>query len=327
MPPYPVEPEQSGTRRSLTLAVVFLLAAVSVTYLPDVAQQRLAFGLRASVLRPFIGMQQRLADARLRAAQVEVLRAQLDSLAGILSTQSSLSDENRTLRSLLGLARRIGPRYVPASVLRPGTAGSESMFLLLLGARDGVEEGAPVINRHGLVGVVREVRERTAVGMDWTHPDFRASAMTADGAAYGMVENRRGDFREADRLILAGGAYHEQLAPGTLVVTSGLGRRFPRGIPIGRIDGVAEVEAQWLKNYWLRPMVLPGEVTHVLVALPPDSLGDLSAALPPDSARSRLEELDAEARTQVRLQALEDSVLVLRARLEEAMAARPGGGP
>ena len=32
--------------------------------------------------------------------------------------------------------------------------------------------------------------------IDWTNPDFRASAMTADGRAYGIVEPRRGRFRE-----------------------------------------------------------------------------------------------------------------------------------
>ena len=182
------------------------------------------------------------------------------------------------------------------------------------------------------------------MGMDWTHPDFRASGMTADGTAYGMVENRRGAFRERDRLVLAGGAYHEQIPNGSLVVTSGLGGVFPRGIPIGRIDGIADVEAQWQKNYWLRPMVLPGEATHVLVAigpadhplhgdsLPGDSLagdalaGDVlfgpSAAWPVDSVMTRVEVMEAERAARDSLAALSDSVEALRARIE-ALLGRP----
>ncbi len=333
MPAYGAEKERNGGRRQGTLAVVFLLAALVTAYLPDAGQQRVAFALRSSVLRPFIGLQQRLTDARLRSAEVEVLRAQLDSLSAILSTMSALDDENRTLRSLLVLGDRIGPEYRPASVLRPGTQGSESMFLLFLGLEDGLQEGAPVVNRHGLVGVVREVRSRTAVGMDWTHPDFRAGAMTVDGTAFGIVENRRGAFREEDRLVLAGGAFHEEIPDGTLVVTSGLGRALPRGIPIGRINGVAEVEAEWQKNYWLSPMVQPGEVTHVLVAVSDDSglvadtltipstRSDIAAAFSGEFAMSRADVLEAEEADRRRLAALADTVRLLRARLEER-----GGG-
>jgi rod shape-determining protein MreC len=272
VPIYRSEEEATAVRRDVTWAVVFFVLALATSYLPDVAQQRIAWGLRASVLGPFIATQERLVGARLRATDVELLRAQLDSLAATLATQAALVDENRTLRSLLDLAERTGPAFRPATVLRPGTPGSESMFLVDLGARDGVRAGAPVLNRHGLVGVIRDVRDDTSVGMDWTHPDFRASAMLADGTTYGIVENRRGRFREQDRLVLNGMAYHESVEAGTVVLTSGLGGVFPRGIPVGVVDGVADVQRQWRKSYWLRPVAEPGSVTHVLVAV-----GEVSA--------------------------------------------------
>ena len=221
-------------------------------------------------------------DSRARASEIEYLQSELDSLVAITSTQSALADENRTLRELLGLAERAGPVFAPASVLRPGTPGSESMFLLDVGYDGGVREGAPVVSARGLVGVIREVRARSAVGMDWTHPDFRVSGMLVDGNTFGMVENVRGAFREQDRLMLNGTAYHETVREGSRVVTSGLGGVFPRGIPIGSIDGTAEEQGTWLKSYWLRPAVQPGSVTHVLVETVrgPD---DLTAIWMPDS--------------------------------------------
>ncbi len=56
------------------------------------------------------------------------------------------------------------------------------------------------------------------------------------------------------------------------MVTSGLGGVYPRGIPIGTIDGVSDYQGAWRKSYWLRPDVLPGSVTHVLVPVgtPPE---------------------------------------------------------
>ena len=285
--PYGNGSESNGRRHETTFAVVVLLLALTSTYLPEASQQRIAFTLRASVLRPFIATQESLNDARRRAGDVDVLTARLDSLSAIFSTQSAVMDENRTLRAMLGLVERGGPRFVPATVLRPGTAGSESMFIVDVGRDDGVPQGAPVVGPFGLVGVIRELGAETSVGMDWNHPDFRVSAMLVDGTMYGIVEPRRGRFREEDRLILNGTAYVD-VRPGTEVVTSGLGAFFPRGIPVGKIDRLLETEGSWRKSFWIEPMVEPGSITHVLV-LTDGSEGDISGAWPIDSLVTREE--------------------------------------
>jgi rod shape-determining protein MreC len=265
VPPYGRKPETTRGGRQVTLAAVVFVVALAVPYSSQRFQQQIALTLQGSALAPFIAMQERLAEGRARADQIDFLQAELDSVVAVAATQSALADENRELRDLIGLRDRAGPSFLPAALLRPGTQGSESMFLVNVGAEDGVTEGAPVVSARGLVGRILEVRLRSAVGMDWTHPDFRASGMLADGTMSGLVENVRGDFREEDRLMLNGTAYHETAPRDALVVTSGLGGVIPRGIPIGRIDATAEVQGGWRKSYWLRPMVDPASVTHVLV--------------------------------------------------------------
>ena len=168
-----------------------------------------------------------------------------------------------------------------------GAHGSESMFLVELGSEDGVRVGSAVVTLDGLVGRIHQVGENRSEGMDWTHPDFQASAMLQDGTAYGMVDNRRGAFREEDGLILNGVAYYESVAVGTRVLTSGLGGTLQRGIPIGQIDGVEDVQGRWSKSYRLRPMVEPGSVTHVIV-LTESASADLAGIWPPDSLVARL---------------------------------------
>ena len=269
----------------MTFAALVFLLALTGTYLPEGSQQQIAFTLRASVLRPFIATQKSLNDARRRAGDVDVLTARLDSLSAILSTRSAVMDENRTLRAMLGLVERGGPRFMPATVLRSGTPGSESMFIVDVGTEDGIPDGAAVVGPFGLVGVIREVGAETSIGMDWNHPDFRVSAMLVDGTTYGIVETRRGRFREDDRLILNGTAYVD-VRPGTEVVTSGLGGVFPRGIPLGKIDHLLETEGSWRQSFWIEPMVEPGSVTHVLV-LTDGSEGDVSGVWPIDSRVTR----------------------------------------
>jgi len=314
--PYAPDREITGGRRQGTLAIVFVLLALVAQYLPDAGQRQIAELLRATALRPFIAMQARLVDRRLRARQLEVVQAQMDSLTSLLATQGALVDENRTLRHLLGLRSRLGTTFRAASLLRPGTPGSESMFILDAGSADGVREGAPVVDRHGLVGVIREVRSHTSLGIDWTHPDFRASAMLADGSAFGIVETRRGLFREQDRLVLSGAPFYESVPEGIPVVTSGLGGVFPRGIPIGSVAGVADTEGRWRKAFWLRPMVHPAAVTHALVEVG-EGIQDLSAAWPPDSILTRDRAIRLEEGRADSLAALTDTVRALRARLEE----------
>ncbi len=106
------------------------------------------------------------------------------------------------------------------------------MFLVDVGGDDGVREGAPVVSAHGLVGKIREVRPRSAVGMDWTYPDFRVSAMLVDGSAFGIVENVRGAFREEDRLMLNGTAIPRDRARRR----AGRHQRARRHLPAGDSD-------------------------------------------------------------------------------------------
>lgn len=274
MPAFAPDQRTDGGRRQRYIAGLVVAFALLVYYLPQTTQQRAASVLRGSILRPFIATQEALVEARLNARQVEELQRELDTLSARLSTHRALEDENRALRGLLELRDRLRPVFRPASVLRPGNTDSESMFLVSVGTADGVRVGSPVVDQNGLVGVVREVRPSTSVAMDWTHPDFRASAMLADGTSYGIVETRRGAFREDDRMILTGTAFNADIPRGMLVLTSGFGGVYPRGIPIGRVESVADSEGEWLTSHWLVPMVQPASVTHVLVAV-----GDLGEAV------------------------------------------------
>ena len=127
--------------------------------------------------------------------------------------------------------------------------------------------------------MVREVDDRLAMGIDWTHPDFRASAMTTDGETYGIVEPRTA-VRGEPMLALTGAAFHTDLADGTLIVTSGRGGVYPRGVPIGTVVRPEDEEAGWRKSYLLRPLVSPAEMTHVLVlGERREALGDQDLAL------------------------------------------------
>jgi len=254
-------------RRDAWIAGGLLLIALILLFLPAQYQRPIRQTVRGTVLRPFVGMQGALAARRSRSVDVAALQAQRDSLVALVAAQGTLAEENRRLRGLLGLRARAERAFRPAELLRPGVIGSESTFLVDVGDEDGVVVGSPVLAPAGLVGVVWEVGPGLSQGIDWTHPEFRASAMTADGVAYGIVEPRRGRFREEDMLVLTGAPFHTDIPAGTRIVTSGFGGIFPRGIPIGVVVGIEDADTGWRKSYLIRPAVRPEGVSHVLVAV------------------------------------------------------------
>jgi hypothetical protein len=88
--------------------------------LGEESEQNLAGVLRGSVLRPFIAIQEGLTQQQTRSVSVDELMVRLDSLAAIVTSQAVLVEENETLRGLLTLSERLGPRFKSATVLRPG---------------------------------------------------------------------------------------------------------------------------------------------------------------------------------------------------------------
>lgn len=277
---------RKARRRDLAIAGGVIFLGLILFLLPAAYQRPLQHGIRNTALRPFLTAQATIANRRSTSVDVNDLRAQRDSLAALVAAEATLAEENARLRGLLGLRARAGAAFIPAEVLRIGVEGAGSTFMLNVGSEHGVKVGSPIIAPEGLIGVVTDIQGRTAQAMDWTHPDFRASAMTADGRAYGIVEARRGRYREEDVLALTGAPFHSDLGPGTLIVTSGRGRVYPRGIPIGYVLGIEEADTGWRKSYMIRPAVRPEAVIHVLVGISRDE--DISrlwnTAVPPDTA-------------------------------------------
>lgn len=277
---------RKARRRDAAIAGAFVLTALILFLLPAAYQRPIQHIVQNSVLRPFVLANSTITTKRSMSGDVTLMRAQRDSLSALVSAQATLAEENQRLRAMLGLRQRAGAAFVPAEVVRVGTIGGESTFLLNVGSKQGIKTGAPVIAPEGLVGMVVDVQENSSQAMDWTHPDFRASAMTVDGRAYGIVEPRRGNYREEDVLALTGAPFHTDLSAGTPVVTSGRGQVYPRGIPIGVVLGIEDADTGWRKSYIIRPAVRPEGVTHVLVGLKYESdIAKLwNTALPADTS-------------------------------------------
>ena len=151
--------------------------------------------------------------------------------------------------------------------------------------RDGAFD--PVIAAEGLLGVVRSVGNGSSVVMTWAHPEFRVSAFTADGRIHGLVMPAGAGEGAEPWLELRGVPYRDTIAMGAVVLSSGLGGVYPKGIPIGSVVGIAREQAGWERVYRVRPAANPSAASHVLVLTAPRET-DLSPAFPSDSILAAL---------------------------------------
>jgi rod shape-determining protein MreC len=115
--------------------------------------------------------------------------------------------------------------------------------------------------------MVQSVDRATSFAITWAHPDFRVSAMSVDEGAFGIVQPHLGAGAERWLLEMRGVPFRAKLEPGTLLVSSGLGATYPRGIPIGTVLGELSTPEKWARTYLVKPSVLPEAIGPVLVLL------------------------------------------------------------
>src|SRR5438105_4737671 len=155
--------------------------------LPGRLRDPLARALRQTVLAPFLSLQQQIERLSASLARYDAVVAQRDSAALVATFLPELRGENARLRGLLGLGTRLGTGYIPAEVLREPEPTSPLTFIVSAGKKQGVKPLSAVVSPEGLVGIVSTVDQQTSVVVTWAHPEFRASAMAADGSVYGIV--------------------------------------------------------------------------------------------------------------------------------------------
>lgn len=272
-----------GTDRYASRADTLLFLAcvglsVAALSLPDKWRDPLAQVLRQSVLAPLLFLQRQTELLAAARARYDAVVAQRDSVALAATFLPELRSENTRLRSLLGLSARLGAGHVSAEVLHQPEPTNPLSFVVSAGRAEGVRPLSAVVSPEGLVGLVASVDLHTSVVLSWAHPEFRASAIAADGSVVGIAAPRGAEGPGVWLLELQGVQYRQQVPTGTVIVTSGLGGVFPRGIPIGTVTGPAGEEEGWGRAYVVRPGVHPAALSHVMILIAPRPGADLRNA-------------------------------------------------
>ncbi|MEO7102699.1 MAG: rod shape-determining protein MreC [Gemmatimonadaceae bacterium] len=258
----------SNNRLDGTVLIVCAVLSIIALVLPTQVRQPIASGLRRSILAPFLSLQKRAEGSRRALEGHDAIIEQRDSVSVRAMSVPALAAENTRLRDLLGLGSRLKWGFVPAEALHGRGSQDEFGVTLSAGSRAGVVKLSPVVAPEGLVGVVDNVDPSISHAMVWTHPDFRVSAMSEDASAFGIVQAHLESGPGRYLLEMRGVPFRTSIRRGTLIVSSGLGGVYPRGIPIGRVLGETKTAESWARTYLIRPAVFPADVYAVMILRP-----------------------------------------------------------
>jgi len=280
----PIGADRYASRADTLLFLGCFGLSVVAMSLPDTWRDPIAQGLRQTILAPFLALQQQTGLLAAARGRYDAVVAQRDSAALAATFLPELRSENVRLRSLLGLGTRLGWGYVPAEVLHQPEPTNPLTFIVSAGRQKGIRPLSAVVSPEGLVGIVASVDAQTSVVLTWAHPEFRASAIASDGSVSGIVAPHGAAGPGVWLLELQGVPYRQQVPEGTVIVTSGLGGVYPRGIPIGTVVGLASEAKGWERTYLIRPAIHPSALSHVMVLTGARGSGsDIRGAFQPDS--------------------------------------------
>ena len=134
--------------------------------------------------------------------------------------------------------------------------------LLDRGRSDGVRSGMPVISDDGLVGLVVATSYTAAKTKLLLDRQTAIDGTVQRSRARGIVRGRGGDELEFE-FVARGG----DVQVGDLVITSGLGGVYPKGLLIGEVTRVSELGSKLLRTAALSPAVDFGRLEHAFVML------------------------------------------------------------
>ena len=225
---------------------------------------------------------QELEDLRTRQL---VYKAELQKLIAV-------ETENHRLRELLQSSQRVAQKVLIGEILAADLDPFSRQVVLNKGTDHGVYRGQPILDSDGAMGQVIHVGPISSTAMLLTDAN---SAIPVQVLRNGLRSIAVGsaDQNSLDLPYLANNA---DVEIGDVLVTSGLGGRFPSGYPVGRVTAVEKDMRQSYAKVVATPTARVDRVREVLLifseqdpAPPTDSPSPatLPAAPPADGAETR----------------------------------------
>ncbi|MEM7535869.1 MAG: rod shape-determining protein MreC [Chloroflexota bacterium] len=240
----------------------------------------------------FIGFFSELRVLRLRNSELENINSNLQVEIFRLN---EVERENQQLRAMLAFAEtRPGLELRGAQIVARVIGQESSNFLdyimLDLGSIHGVDVGMPVVVDQGMVGRISEVTATTS----------KVLLITDDNSALNVILDRsrlNGVLRGTPdgTLVMDFIPQGAIFSIGEIVLSSGLGGRFPKGIPVGQVIEIRQRDIDVFQQAVILPTVDFTRLELALVVTNFDPLEDVPELMIPGATEEDTESAAGEA--------------------------------
>lgn len=193
--------------------------------------------------------------------QNQTLRTENRRLRGALTDLQEVRLANERLRKLLDFREVSGLSGVAARIIAVDASSLFRTVLIDKGRQHGLREGLPVVVAEGAVGRVIKCTPRQSRVLLITDASSSAAALVQRSRTRAICRG------QGDYLTLEFALRRDDIAVGDLIVTSGTGGIFPKGLVLGRTSNIERGTYGLFQTVTLIPEVDFTRLEEVLVLL------------------------------------------------------------
>jgi rod shape-determining protein MreC len=226
--------------------------------------------LRQAIDLPFVlvdGIGESLSTRTRLLTENKELRTQNLLLKGQLQKFSALESENMRLRALLDSSFKVGDKVLIAELMRVDLDPFSRQIVINKGSDSNIYIGQPLLDADGIIGQVIHVSPYSSTAMLITDPSH-ALPIQMNSTGQRAIAVGTGRPNELELLHIPS---NTRLLEGDLLVSSGLGGRFPAGYPVARVSSVKNVPGQAYLHVVAQPTAKLQRSREVLLVWPADN--------------------------------------------------------
>jgi len=223
------------THLDKTVLVIAVAASIALLSLGEETQIEKARSLTSFLLSPVDRVKRYRASVDALKEENDQLRAMVAALYQERARLVQFGEERNRLRKLLALKEDSFFRFVSCEVIERSPNTFHRSVMVDRGAADSVRVGMAVIGYRGLCGRISQVFPNASQVVLINNKSISVSCINQRSRVVGMLEWDRANFF---RLEYVG--KEEDVERGDTLITSGLGRLFPKGFPVGTVFQITD---------------------------------------------------------------------------------------
>ncbi|MBN2059295.1 MAG: rod shape-determining protein MreC [Deltaproteobacteria bacterium] len=171
------------------------------------------------------------------------------------------------LQKLLQFKKTIDQPVLAAQVIGRDPTGWFESVIIDKGRESGLMVNMPVVNADGVVGRLVSVSQNYAKVLLIIDQNSSVDCIIQRSRDNGILKGFSSKVCKLDYVLKT-----SDVDVDDMVVTSGLGRVFPKGVPVGTVINVSDLPGELFKNVKVRPAVDFSKLEEILVIIKEDPL-------------------------------------------------------